>query len=189
MIGLSENGKVEVLGSDADLHWHEHFIAFLAAIVKPKIYVELGLNTCTLFNRIIPYAAQLIGLGLDSSSRKYMQMSAKTRFIYADTKAFAQYLSNNPIQIDMLAINAGHSKNAIEQDFEAYFPFVASDGIIILHDNRYFENVEQTDTGCRDGCFAIDKLFHSTDEYEILTIPVAVPPGLKLCKKRMLQLA
>lgn len=187
MIGLSDTEKMAVLSNAVGLDWHEQFIESIAAIVKPKVYVELGLYKCTLFNRIIPYAQQLIGLDINPNSRTYMQKSSKTRFIYADTKAFAQYLTNNPIEIDMLFIDADHSKQAVEEDFLAYFPFVVPHGLILLHDS-YPKDLEQTNPGyCGDGYLAIEKLSHRTDDYEMMTIPV--PPGLTLCRKRKSQLA
>ncbi len=44
------------------VNWHEDFIVHLARVYRPKVYVELGLYQCVLFNRMIPYAEKLIGV-------------------------------------------------------------------------------------------------------------------------------
>ncbi|WP_459928085.1 hypothetical protein [Desulfosporosinus burensis] len=62
------------------LNWHEDFIVHLASLVRPKVYVELGLYHCALFNRIIPFAEQLIGVDISAEAGNYMQQSSKTRF-------------------------------------------------------------------------------------------------------------
>ncbi|MGA2237700.1 MAG: hypothetical protein ABSG74_00645 [Candidatus Bathyarchaeia archaeon] len=37
----------------------------MASVARPRVYVELGLYHCDVFNRIIPYAGCLVGVGLD----------------------------------------------------------------------------------------------------------------------------
>jgi len=36
-------------------NWHEEFIELLAAVIRPKVYVELGLYECVVFNKLIPH--------------------------------------------------------------------------------------------------------------------------------------
>lgn len=50
------------------LDWHEDFIVHLASVVRPKVYVELGLFKCALFNRMIPYSERLIGVDVYDGS-------------------------------------------------------------------------------------------------------------------------
>lgn len=44
----------------------------LASIVRPKVYVELGILQCALFNRVINFAEQLIGVDINEDAGKYM---------------------------------------------------------------------------------------------------------------------
>lgn len=164
------------------LNWHEDFIVHLAKIIRPRIYVELGLYQCELFNRIVPFADKLIGVDIVREAGKFMEKSKKTEFVCMSTDNYAKKLKKKPIKIDMLFIDANHSKESVLKDFQNYFPFVKEQGIILLHDG-YPKNKAQTHPGyCGDGYKAIEKLSKNTKDYEMMTIPV--PPGLTLCRKR-----
>ena len=168
------------------LNWHEDFIIHLASLVRPKVYVELGLYQCALFNRIIPYAEQLIGVDIRSEAGQYMHHSMNTRFVKATTQEFARELEGNPLQINMLFIDADHSKAAVLQDFQEFFPFVAPHGLILLHDTHP-ENEEMMKLSLSGtACQAVEILAQDTSAYELMTIPVT--PGLTICRKRQVQL-
>ena len=65
-------------------NWHEDFIINLAAQFRPKVYVELGLYQCELFNGVIPYAETLIGVDI---SEEYCQIAEeRLRNIVAQQK-------------------------------------------------------------------------------------------------------
>jgi len=173
---------------DVPENWHEEFIELLAAIVRPKTYVELGIYECALFNKIIPCAEKLIGLDMKPEAGKFMRhVPGKTEFVCSTTDDFADRLQKNPIQIDMLFIDADHSKEAVLKDFHNFFPFVAPHGLILLHDSHP-KNLQYTDSGyCNDAFRAIEELGKDTSTYEIMTIPKH--PGLTLCRKRSIQLS
>ncbi len=163
-------------------NWHEDFIINLAAQFRSKVYVELGLYQCELFNGVIPYAETLIGVDISAEAGKWMNASEKATFIHSNTNDFAEALKRNPISIDMLFIDADHSKESVLKDFWNFFPFVNDDGIILLHDS-YPKNAEYTQPGyCGDGYKAIEELSKETELYEMMTLPMH--PGLTLCRKR-----
>lgn len=169
------------------LNWHEDFIVHLASLIRPKVYVELGLFQCALFNRMIPYSERLIGVDIRSEAGKYMQHFMNTRFVKATTQEFAKELMVNPIQINMLFIDANHSKEAVLQDFQDFFPFVAPHGLILLHDTHP-KNEEMMNPGLSGtACQAVEILSRDTGAYELMTIPVT--PGLTICRKRQVQLS
>lgn len=166
---------------------HEAFICLLAKSVKPKVYVELGIYDCTLFNRMIPLVSEkLIGVDFVPEMGKHMKKHRKTEFFAGTTTDFAKELKKRGTVIDMLFIDADHSKEAVLEDFNNYFPMVKEDGIILLHDS-YPKNKEFTQSGyCGDGYKAIFELSKKTDKYEMVTIPVH--PGLVICRKRTKQM-
>ena len=169
-------------------NWHEEFIELLAAVMRPKVYVELGLYECALFNKLIPYAGKLIGLDMKPNAEKFMKkIRGKTEFICSTTDDLAKRLQNNPIQIDMLFIDADHAKEAVLNDFNNFFPFVAPHGLILLHDSHP-KNTQYTNPGyCNDAYKAVEQLGKETTTYEMMTIPRH--PGLTLCRKRATQLS
>lgn len=168
--------------NETPVNWHEDFIVELAKALKPKVYVELGLYKSELFNRIIPHAKQLIGVDVVPELEAYMKKNPKAKFICKSTDEYAKDLKKKPIKIDLLFIDANHSKESVLKDFKHFFPFVNEQGVILLHDG-YPKNKTQTQPGyCGDGYKAIEILTTNQKGYEMMTIPVA--PGLTICRKR-----
>lgn len=168
-------------------NWHEDFIVHLASIIRPNVYVELGLYQCVLFNQIIPHAKKLIGLDINPEAVKYMQKSNKTTFQNMTTDDYIKELHARPIEIDMLFIDADHSKEAVLNDFQNYFPFVKPHGLILLHDGHPKDELNMSSGYCGDGWKTIEELSKNCEKYEMVTIPVH--PGLTICRKRNSQLA
>ncbi|MHB8076990.1 class I SAM-dependent methyltransferase [Desulfosporosinus fructosivorans] len=174
--------------SNVVLNWHEDFIVHLASLVLPKVYVELGLYHCALFNRIIPFAEQLIGVDISAEAGNYMQHSSKTRFFKGPTQEFGKELEVNPIQINMLFIDADHSKEAVLQDFKDFLPFVAPHGLILLHDTHPGNGQMIQPEWCGTAYLAVEELLREAgSSYELMTIPIS--PGLTICRKRQVQLS
>jgi hypothetical protein len=168
------------------LNWHENFIVSLAEVVRPSVYVELGLFQCNLFNRIIPFAQLLIGVDLRPEAGQCMQQSPKAQFFNLSTQTFAEYLKNQSIIIDLLFIDADHAKDAVLTDFDNFFPFIAPHGLILLHDTHPNPEHIRPDY-CGTAYQAAEILSRNTGDYELVTIPI--PPGLTICRKRKKQLA
>ncbi|KJR45337.1 hypothetical protein UF75_4273 [Desulfosporosinus sp. I2] len=170
------------------LNWHEDFIVHLASLVRPKVYVELGLYHCALFNRIIPFAEQLIGVDISPEAGNYMQQSSKTRFFKGTTHEFGKEMEVNPLEINMLFIDADHSKEAVLKDFKDFFPFIAPHGLILLHDTHPGNEQMMQPEWCGTAYLAVEELLREMrSSYELMTIPVS--PGLTICRKRQAQLS
>jgi len=181
------NSHLIDLSHHRGLLWHEDFIVHLASIIRPRIYVELGIAKCAVFNRIIPYAEKLIGVDVDPQAETFMQKSEKTRFVLANTQEFVKQLAHESLMIDMLFIDADHDREAVLKDFRNYFPFVSPHGIILLHDVHPGHESLIRPEWCGTAYLAAEELSHHTDEYEMVTIPVS--PGLAICRKRRSQLS
>ncbi|WP_143414538.1 class I SAM-dependent methyltransferase [Halobacillus massiliensis] len=171
----------------ANVNWHEDFIIHLVKVIRPKVYVELGIQRCLLFNRVIDHAEKLIGVDIDKMAGSYMSESPKAQFFHGPTTEFAKKLEADPLEIDLLFIDADHSKEAVLEDFKNYFPFVAPHGLILLHDGHPGSSRMMDPLYCGTAYQAIEELSKQTDAYEMMTIPVS--PGLTLCRKRKEQLS
>ncbi|MBC8344073.1 MAG: class I SAM-dependent methyltransferase, partial [Bacteroidetes bacterium] len=124
---------------------------------------------------------------IDMSAGNYMNRSPKAEFICATTEEFAHMVQNKPIQIDMLFIDADHSKKAVLRDFRNMFPFVAPHGLILLHDTHPGDVALTDPKFCGTAYLAISELSSENKEYEMVTIPIS--PGLTICRKRNTQLS
>jgi hypothetical protein len=163
-------------------NWHVEFILSLAKVVRPAVYVELGLYQCELFNKMIPYASHLIGVDHSIESGNYMIKNKKTKFFHCSTGEFCKIATNKKIEIDLLFIDASHDYKSVKNDFLNYFSLIKKNGLILFHDSHP-KNLEYTDSKlCGDGYKAIDELTRAANDYEMMTIPVH--PGLTICRKR-----
>ncbi len=163
-------------------NWHENFIVHLASLIQPKVYVELGLYQCELFNRIIPFAGRLIGVDIDPKAGTYMQKTNKTEFVHSRSDTYADIAAKNGLKIDLLFIDADHSYESVLDDFTRYLPLMNEQAVILLHDG-FPRNKKYTDPGyCGNGYRAIQELTENQKGYEMMTIPIH--PGLTLARKR-----
>lgn len=163
-------------------NWHVEFILSLAKVVRPAVYVELGLYQCELFNKMIPYAGHLIGVDHSIESVNYMIKNKKTKLFHCSTGEFCKIATNMKIEIDLLFIDASHDVKNVKNDFLSYFPLIKNNGLILFHDS-YPKNLEYTDSKlCGDGYKAIDELTRDASGYEMMTVPIH--PGLTICRKR-----
>lgn len=169
------------------LKWHVRFIEELARALRPAVYVELGVHRAELFNRVLPFAERLIGVDIDPEAARYIRRSDKARFFLGTTDEFADTLEADPIEIDLLFIDADHSAPSVMRDFQTFLPYVRPHGLILLHDTHP-GSVELTAPGwCGDAYKVVPELQRSTEHYEMMTIPVS--PGLTICRKRDAQLS
>ena len=169
------------------LNWHEDFIFNLASLIRPKVYVELGIQNCYLFNRIAPLAERSIGVDITPSAGNKMIKEMNAQFFNGTTQEYAKELEANPLQIDMLFIDADHSKEAVLQDFRDFFPFVVPHGLILLHDTHPENEHMMQRSLCETAYQAVEELSKETSLYEMMTIPIS--PGLTICRKRQTQLS
>lgn len=148
------------------LNGQEDFIVNLARLVRPKLFVKLGLFDCVLFNKITPYAEKSIGVDIQPNAGNYIKRSGDTRFVKGTTQEFAKELETKPLQINMLFIDGEHIEEAGPQDFHEFFPFIAPCGFILLQDPR----PERTK-------------FTEPKSYDLMKIPVS--SGLMIFRKRV----
>jgi predicted O-methyltransferase YrrM len=171
------------------LTWHIEFVVELAKVLRPNVYVELGVHRADLFNRIIPFAGQLVGVDTDPQTAAFVQEAPNVRFVRGTTDEFVEGLRHSPMTIDMLFIDADHRCESVIRDFRGCFPFVRQQGLILLHDTHPGDKslIDPQGGWCGDAYRAIGQLQVSAVDYEMMTIPVS--PGLTLCRKRKRQLS
>jgi predicted O-methyltransferase YrrM len=168
-------------------NWHEDFIVHLAKITKPSVYVELGLYRCSLFNKMVPFAGKLYGVDINPDADKFMKKNQNAFFFNMKTDEFAEKLRRDPLVIDMIFIDADHSKNAVIRDFFNFFPYVRPHGLILLHDTHPRSEFFTQPDYCGDGYKAIEEISRESKGYEMVTIPVH--PGLTLIRKKNTQIS
>jgi len=181
-LGLDVSGETPA-------NWHEDFVVHLAQILRPQTYVELGLYKCQVFNRVSKIADISIGIDIEPDAVALMKKSTNNYFIGKSTADALDKVENilGGKGIDMIFIDADHSRESVLTDFNNYFPLVNENGLILMHD-AYPMSEEMTSKGyCGDGYKAIYELSLQRDTFELVTIPHH--PGLAICRKRSKQLS
>jgi predicted O-methyltransferase YrrM len=162
--------------------WHIQFIVLIARILRPKVYVELGIYQGDLFNKLLPYCDKMYAVDINNYSSNYIKNSGKVEFFHGSSSSFIEVIQSNKVKIDLLFIDADHSMDAVLQDFYNYFPYVNKNGLILVHDS-FPQSLEYTDEGYSGTCYKAIEIIKAnlTVEYEILTIPF--PPGITMIRK------
>lgn len=163
-------------------YWHQDFVTYIAWLLQPNIYVELGIEHCLTFNQVIPYAKLLIGVDNNPEAGKNMQPSAKTQFIPLSTNEYVKTLKQHPLAIDLLFIDADHDAQSVLQDFKNFFPFVSEQGIILLHDSYPISQAATHPQSSGTCHIAIAELSQKKLDFEMVTLPLS--PGITICRKR-----
>jgi predicted O-methyltransferase YrrM len=171
---------------EVSLNWHVKFIAELAQLLHPDVYVELGIYQGELLNEIAAHVGRAIGIDVDPACARYVRKAPNVRFVCGTTDSFADELRKLGLLIDMLFIDANHSRESVLRDFTNYFPFIRPHGLILIHDTHPGDAHLVEPGWCGDAYRAVEELQLHAGDYEMMTIPQS--PGLTLCRKRTAQL-
>ena len=111
---------------------HSDFVAILANIYKPKVYVELGLYTGETLLKAQPYIIKGYGVDMKSNpSLEQLKQNSNLEIIYTSTNLFFENFNEG---IDMAFIDADHCYESALTDFENVYRRLNPGGIILLHD-------------------------------------------------------
>lgn len=169
---------------------HITFLKLLASIIQPKVYVEYGVRNGTSFNALIeetrPFATRCIGVDLSEIMNKHQ----RGEYYQLSTDEFVEsVLPELGVVVDMVFIDACHSREQSFADFEKIFPYLAEDGLIMMHDTYPLNELYTGASWCDNTYLAawdIRKSTYYQQRAEIITIPVH--PGLTIIRKSSRQL-
>lgn len=163
---------------------HIELIEYFVRMIKPRNFMELGVQFGETTKRIIPH---IVGdyYAVDMERTQNIDYSEKNynnfHFIHKTTDDFFNGL-DSPLALEMVFIDACHSHEATYRDFLNVKKHLVNDGIIFMHD-MYPKDIESTNSGLSGDCYKTAEKIrkeHYT-EFEILTIPVE--PGIAILRK------
>ena len=85
-------------------NWHVEFLLNLASVLKPSVYVELGLYKCELFNKMEKFCDKMYGIDMaaakeliasQKSTDQITQNIGADRLIYQDIDALIRAVSHD----------------------------------------------------------------------------------------------
>lgn len=151
---------------------HSDFIALLAYIYKPNIYLELGLYEGETWNKVTPYCKRKIGV--DIKDRNFVGE------VYIEsTDSFFSHFTE---KIDMVFIDADHKFESVKKDFISCLKILNDGGVIIVHDTDPISDHLISPTYCGDSYKIVNILENSTD-INIVTLPLT-EAGLSIITKK-----
>ncbi|MBI5885212.1 MAG: class I SAM-dependent methyltransferase [Deltaproteobacteria bacterium] len=145
--------------------WHEHMpFAFLVMdILKPRVFVELGVHKGDSY---LAFCQAVKNFGIDAKCHGvdtwkgeehagfydesvYNQLTAYHDPLYGNISTLLKMTFDEALakfadkSIDLLHIDGLHSYQAVKHDFEAWLPKMSDSGVILFHDT----NVRERDFG------------------------------------------
>jgi hypothetical protein len=159
---------------------HSDFIAILASIYKPKVYVELGLYTGETLGKIQPFIEKGYGIDMNPNcSLEQLKKYSNLEIIYTTTNCFFENFHEG---IDMAFIDADHCYESVLVDFENAFKRLNPGGIIILHDTDP-ENNNLIHPGYCGDSYKIVKNLENNSDINCITMPLT-EAGLSIITKK-----
>ena len=175
------------------VHTDDHYrlIPQIATSLEAKTYLELGIWDGDCILAVASAMSAMRGsdyhaVGVDRTERPRCreQQSLFNIFEYVlmDTLQFlASEQAKAYGQFDLVFIDADHNEAAVEADFNAVFPLVKDQGVILLHDTFPGTPELAIPGQCVDAWKFAVKL-GTTADYESMTLPYS--PGLTIVRKR-----
>jgi predicted O-methyltransferase YrrM len=146
-------------------------IKFLVEMYQPDTYVEVGVQKGHCFNQIAPLVKQAVGVDIDI--RASVTTSDNISLFEMPALEFAGAWPKDR-QIDLLFMDADHSKQGVLKSFDALSKFVTPQtGLILIHDtypgSEHLVNCDYCHTA-----WEAARAIHSLKKYskfEIVTLP------------------
>ncbi len=106
---------------------HSEFVAFIASIYKPSVYLELGVGAGETMRKVVPFCKRAIGVDFNSEI-----VSKQTAKIYWETTN--DFFSHFDEKVDMVFIDADHSFPQVQRDLINSCRLLNLGGVILMHD-------------------------------------------------------
>lgn len=159
---------------------HSDFIAILAKMYTPKVYVELGLYQGESLSKVIPYIGK--GYGIDMTPNIFLEnlkSYSNLEIIYTTTNTFFENFNEG---IDMAFIDADHCYESVVIDFENVYKRLNPGGIILLHDTDPESN-HLIDPGYCGDSYKMVKYLEDKTDVNCITFPIT-ETGLTIVTKK-----
>ena len=110
----------------------------MARLMRPKVYMELGVRKGNTFRALAPFAEYSIAVDKERGRIPELIKAGKLKkaaFFQMSTDEFAHIWAGKAQPIDFLFIDADHEKDQVLRDFDNFSPFLKEDtGLILMHD-------------------------------------------------------
>lgn len=143
-------------------------IVEMVNLFQPETYVEIGVQRAYTFNTISPLVKRAVAVDIVDTGRIAQHPNVETYIM--PSIAFSK-LWKDPI--DLLFIDADHTKESVLADFNALAPYVADNGLVLLHDTHPVQESLLREGYCSNAWEAARKIHLGLKyrDWEIVTLP------------------
>lgn len=171
---------------------HIEIIEFFVRLIKPKNFLELGVQYGECTKKIINLIPdEYIGVDINKTKNidYFINKNKNFNFFNMSTDEYFEKLinENNKLKLDMVFIDACHTHESTYKDFLNVKDYINEDGFIFFHDCYPYSKEWTKPNLCGDGYKTSEliRLKHNNN-FEILTLPVN--PGISIARKCTKQL-
>jgi predicted O-methyltransferase YrrM len=164
--------------------FHTEILRNIAREMRPAVYVELGVFMGDTLNAVLPYVeGKAYACDIYDKFVPNVLPQFKYRlqdFSLTTTDTLAEKWTNEiKADIDLIFIDADHSKESVYKDIMNFWPFLKEDrGLMVLHD-MWPPSVRYVDPGyCGDGFLVKNKIKRELPDLEFVSLPLQYGLGI-----------
>lgn len=160
--------------------FHCEILKAIAREMKPNVYVELGICGGSTFNAVAPFSSEAYAVDIAIGMPKAILQGEKYKPFVMKTEEFAKkWKEDIKKEIDLIFIDADHSKEAVYNDIMNFWPYLKTDsGLMVLHD-MWPPSSKYVDPGyCGDGFLVKQKIKKELPDLEFVSLPLQYGLGV-----------
>ena len=164
-----------------DPSWHIPFVASLARILNPKIYVEIGIYEASTLNAVAKHCEKVIGVDINPAAGKFIK-AKNAEFLNGTVANLIELCELMKIKIDLTFIDADHRSQAAMADFHGIQPFLSKNALVLFHDTWPKTAEYASDDRCSDS-YRVPALLGASTNKEWTSITIPVFPGITIASR------
>jgi len=175
------SGIKSFLFQQGDSSWHIPFVASIAQITQPKVYVEIGIYQAVTLNAVAKHCGHAIGVDINPEAKKFIK-AKNAEFVSGSNIELTALCMSRQIIIDFAFIDGDHRSEAVMSDFAAVDNFASKNALVLFHDTWPENEADSSDGRCSDSYRVPSLLKERTNgEWSSITLPIF--PGLTIASR------
>ena len=164
-----------------DSSWHIPFVASIARIIRPQVYVEIGIYHASTLNAVAKYCDLAIGVDINPAAYKFIK-AKNAEFVSGTSLELTALCASRNTMIDFAFIDGDHRSEAVMSDFVNVDKFASKNALILFHDTWPENSEDASDGRCSDS-YRVPSLLNSRTNGEWSSITIPIFPGLTIASR------
>jgi len=131
-------------------NWHEYLVPGLAAVIRPAVYVEIGIYEGVTFRAVAQYSQKAIAVDINPNCEKFVD-GPEASFLCGTSQDIGLHrwvINQNPI--DLAFVDGDHSFESVRQDFLNLTPYLSRQAVVLFHDTYPSDRASTSPSLCGD---------------------------------------